>query len=97
MPNTRTNDPETSHEAAETVTNVTETHAAIMTILGRLQVTDDELFRLHFAGAAKGQWPYASESGVRSRRAELVRMGKVQEVSRAKTRFGRNAIVWASK
>jgi len=94
MPNTRTNDPQTSHEAAETVKNVTQTQQAILKLLTAQQMTDEQLFPAHVRKAELGLWAYASESGLRSRRCELVRVGMVIEVSRSKTKFGRNSIVW---
>jgi hypothetical protein len=41
--------------------------------------------------------PMASESGIRSRRAELVAQGRIQAVGFDKTRSGRKTTVWGVK
>lgn len=91
MPHARTTDPQTSHEAAESVKNLTETQEYILKALVRPR-TDVDLLdayrNLKFA-------PIASESGIRSRRAELVAAGLIVDSGeRRKTPSGRNAIVW---
>ena len=90
----RTTDPVTSHEAGEQVKNLTETKKAILKILGKKELTDSELFMVYYSLAAKGKAPYASESGVRSRRAELVAAGLVEAKGFDKTVFGRRTIIW---
>jgi len=87
----RTMDPETSHEAAESVRNVTTTHEYVLRALRRPR-TDPELLEAYrqFKRA-----PRASESGIRSRRAELVRAGLVRDSKRrVRLESGRRAIVW---
>jgi hypothetical protein len=44
--------------------------------------------------AAKGKSTYASESGISSRRAELVRENLVEAKGFDKTIFGRRTIIW---
>ena len=90
-PRARTTDPETSHEAAESVRNVTTTHEYVLRALRRPR-TDRELLEAYrqFKRA-----PRASESGIRSRRAELVRAGLVRDSKRrVRLESGRRAIVW---
>jgi len=96
MPSARRTDPSTSHEAAQGLTPeaLTETQAAILKLLTVQPMTDDNLLINHSAGAATGRWRAASDSGIRSRRSELVSRGLITEVDRAKTRFNRAAIVW---
>jgi len=87
----RTMDPETSHEAAESVRNVTTTQEYVLRALRRPR-TDPELLEAYrqFKRA-----PRASESGIRSRRAELVRAGLVRDSKRrVRLESGRRAIVW---
>lgn len=96
MPHARTTDPATSHLAAMSVRNLTTTQEAIMRLYNQFgRMTDEQLLthyrRLHFQGEA----PFASDSGIRSRRAELVALGKLEDSGdREKMRSGRNAIVW---
>ena len=90
MPNARTTDPETSHEAAQSVTNVTPLKRQILEVLAQ-PMTDPELvLRVSFRSPTA-----VTASGVRSRRAELVREGQVKDTgARQKLESGRSAIVW---
>lgn len=94
MPTARTADLDTSHEAARSVKNLSETKEAILRILRTKQLTDDQIYQIFFQGAEQGYWSHASMSGVRSRRAELVRDGLVKQVAKSETRFGRKCYVW---
>jgi hypothetical protein len=88
----RNTDPETSHQAAASVTNITETQQWILKALNRPR-TDVELIEAYRNMATA---PKASESGLRSRRAELVAQGLVKDTGeRVKLPSGRSAIVWA--
>lgn len=96
MPMARISDPETSHEAAASVKNLTETQKWIMRIflVREVPLTDEMLVRAYRREVISGA-PYASESGIRSRRAELVRSGKLEDSGlRMKLESGRNAILW---
>lgn len=91
MPRARNTDPVTSDLAAESVRNVTETQWFILRCLKRPR-PDHELIEAYRAYKTA---PYASESGIRSRRAELVERGMVRDSGkRITTRTGRKAIVW---
>jgi hypothetical protein len=92
MPFARTTDPETSHEAAQSVTNITPLKAEILKRL-MTPMTDTELYtQIKFRSTL-----IVTESGVRSRRAELVQAGLVKDTGeRQKLETGRNAIVWAT-
>jgi hypothetical protein len=98
MPNARHTDPITSHQAAASVENLSETKQIILSILRRYDnLTDEMLVKLYEARAARGEAPAASQSGIRSRRAELVRENLVQDSeARAKLSSGRNAILWSA-
>lgn len=94
MPFARTTDPETSHEAASTVTNVELTKAAIYYLL-RVPMTDSELVKAYSKAVEHGYAPEASESGIRSRRSELVGEGLAKATGeRRKTPSGRSSTVW---
>lgn len=91
MAKARLTDPQTSHDAAASVTNVTETQKYILKALNRPR-TDPDLADayLNIKNA-----PLASLSGIRSRRNELVVKGLVEDSGeRVKLPSGRKAIVW---
>lgn len=91
MAHARKTDPTTSHQAAASVKDVTSTQAFILKAL-RKPLTDVAL--VHAYRGYKTA-PQASESGIRSRRAELVALGKVVDTgARVKLPSGRHAIVW---
>lgn len=91
MPNARNTDPSTSHEAARSVDNITLTQEYIIRALQR-PATDVALVdRYRNIKSA----PAASESGIRSRRSELVSKGVIRDSgSREVLPSGRRAIVW---
>jgi hypothetical protein len=92
MPLARHTDPATSHAAAESVQNVTQTQEYILKALTRPR-TDLELVEAY---RNLKEAPRASESGIRSRRSELVARGLVIDTGdRVKLPSGRLAAVWA--
>lgn len=92
----RSTDPQTSHQAAESVldVDVTETQRVILKLLKTRSMNDEQLFQIFFQGAEHGYWNHASMSGVRSRRSELTKRGLVKDCGRSKTKFGRASIIW---
>ena len=95
MARARTTDPVTSHEAAESVKNVTPTQILILSLL-EIPQTDEELVTNYnnLRKAHPDIVPRASASGIRSRRAELFQMERVVPVGYAMTESNRRAIVW---
>lgn len=96
----RHNDPITSHEAAasDLPESQSKTQLAILVILGYGPMTDTEIIRTYSDLYQFGDVPRASESGIRSRRAELVAMGKVEDSGEFRlTPSNRRAIVWRLK
>ncbi len=92
MPHARTTDPETSHEAAMSVTNITPLKQEILQRL-MTPMTDTDLYQLLTISSRL----IVTESGVRSRRAELVQAGLVKDTGeRVKLATGRKAIVWGT-
>jgi hypothetical protein len=67
----KTFDPETSHIAARKVRNMTETKAAIMVLLREEPSTDENLVDRFRKGIRSSRLPFASPSGIRTRRNEL--------------------------
>lgn len=96
MPSARITDPATSHEAAGSLTaeRLSETQRAILELLNQHPLTDEQIGFRHFRAAQSGRWNHASESGLRSRRKELVEKGLVVRSGYDTTKFGRSTIVW---
>lgn len=91
MPAARKNDPITSHEAAQSVAQITKTQDFILMIL-ETPATDEMLISRY---RSTRHAPEASDSGIRTRRAELVRKGLVVDTGeRGFTQSGRQSIVW---
>jgi hypothetical protein len=92
-PLARGGDPETSHEAARSIVELTEKQEFLRALLRREGPSTDEEIWNHMIICIG--FPLMSESGARTRRAELVAMNAVRDSGkRRKTRSGRNAIVW---
>lgn len=99
MAGARFTDPQTSHDAAASVKDITRTQKAVLKLLAAVgPLTDEDLigyYTWQTLVADPYDFPKASESGIRSRRAELVTLGLVKDSGeRAKLASGRHAIVW---
>lgn len=93
----RRTDPETSHAAAQSVKaeQIRKSQACILETFRTFgPLSDVELVALYDELASARSWPLQSESGIRSRRAELVGRGLVVPVGKTKLVSGRKAIVW---
>jgi hypothetical protein len=94
----RTSDPITSHWAAKSVRNATQIQKVILQLLVK-PMTDVELvaaFENYWRNSYLPVGLRSSESGIRTRRAELVRAGLVQDSGDKVTlASGRKAIVWS--
>jgi hypothetical protein len=98
MARARITDPETSHEAARSVSNISETQRAIYYLLLSKPSDDTDGYRVYTIAANAKLVPMLTESGYRSRRSELVDFGLVMDSgSRAKLPSGRSAIIWQTK
>lgn len=97
MPSTRELDPSTSFEAARSLKteNITKTMSGILDILRNAPRHDEGLVQSYNALSIHHIVPFASDSGIRSRRAQLVELGLVEDSGqRVKTASGRSSIVW---
>ena len=94
---TRKSDPWTSFAASASVKNLTETKKSILALLFSESLTDEQLIVRYRKMADVGIAPLASDSGIRSRRAELVDVGLVHAVDVGRSRFGRSSLVWGVK
>jgi hypothetical protein len=92
----RPSDPITSHEAASSIKDLTLTQKRVLEVLERYgPATDEEINRYYFHLAQAFDWNQVSPSGLRSRRAELVEAGKVQDSGeRGTTKSGRATVSW---
>jgi hypothetical protein len=98
----RTADPVTSKAAVEPVTeaSLNARQEAVLTALKFMdgRAADHELLEWYAEQHIKNPevFPRQSPSGLRTRRSELVAMGKVADIGlRAHTPSGREAIVWS--
>ena len=93
-PAARLFDPATSHAAARSVNmdRLRDTQRAIVTLLAmRGGMTDDEIS----AAWNETMSEQVSPSGLRTRRSELVTLGRIKDSNeRRKLATGRSAIVW---
>jgi hypothetical protein len=96
MPNARITDPETSHEAAKSVSKLRYMYDTMIVAFETLgPMNDEQLIKLWRVGVNELGWRSASESGIRSRRSELVAQGKLKDSGkRQKMQSGRLSIVW---
>lgn len=91
MPTARHTDPTTSHAAAASVTDLTATKTAILKALKRPGTDVALVERYRNLKSA----PRASESGIRTRRCELVDAGLVIDSGKREVLpSGRKAIIW---
>jgi hypothetical protein len=92
VPNTRTLDPTTSHQAEASVTGLAESYRIILSILRESGPMNDEKL---ISTWRKTQNKKASDSGIRSRRSELTATGLIVDTGdRIKMDSGRMSIVW---
>lgn len=95
----RRTDPETSVEAAESVEDKLRlSQQAVLEIMRAFPVglTDTDLINVYRARAGRAGIPQQSESGIRTRRKELVDQGKVFNTGATTTLpSGRRSIIWA--
>ena len=90
----RRTDPQTSHDAAASVINIKPIQKIILQLLS-FPKTDEELVKAYNELTEKGEAPWSSPSGLRTRRHELTDIGYVEDSDlRVKTYSGRQAIVW---
>ena len=91
-PVTRNTDPATSHDAAASVSGVSRTQRRILHLLADLGPATDETLAYRWVSAGYGPM---SPSGLRSRRADLVRGGLVEAAGTGTLSTGRKATRWA--
>jgi hypothetical protein len=92
----RRSDPDTSHAAAASVGDPSETQRAILGLFETWGPMIDERLEGRYEGAAHaGRVPQQSASGIRTRRSDLVKAGLLVDTGRKeKNDNGRDAIVW---
>lgn len=92
----RTTDPETSHAAAHSVADLRMSQSYVHRVLKAIgPLTDEELVDHYQWNPVFERFRPQSASGIRSRRAELVRLGLVEYTGEKRLmRTGRMARVW---
>ena len=95
MARARKTDPHTSHEAAKRVAS-SNLKERILILFERHQSMTDEQLITHYNRAMHHEgWPIATESGIRSRRKELVDEGKILDsMTTGLTVSNRSTIIW---
>jgi hypothetical protein len=94
---TRTGDPATSRQAAASINDLRESQRAVLKVFERTHnpMTDETLIAVYTRLAPEMNLPTQSESGLRSRRAELVEGGLLRDTGeKAQISTGRNAVLW---
>lgn len=95
VPRARRTDPPTSHAAAASVRELTETQQGVLYCLRRSPGTDEEMIASYVECYERFGFPKASPAGLRSRRAELVRLNRVEDSGETRpTSCGRASVVW---
>lgn len=90
----RATDPQTSHAAAASVKNLTRSREPLLAVIKGNGGGTDEMILGQYEDVFGNAHPQ-SPSGLRTRRAELVRAGLVEDSGERRTlRSGRQAIVW---
>lgn len=95
----RSTDPQTSHEAAKSITKdaITRGQAVVLRLFTDHGSMTDKDLRDHYQALyiRDKETPRLSSSGLRTRRCELVDKGKLQDSGARRTLLtGRRAIVW---
>lgn len=92
----RTTDPQTSHMAAASVGKVQELQDRLVDMFGAGPMTDLHLVRVYnLLSDTTPSYPPATPQNLRSRRAELVKQGKVHDTKQREIGpSGRKFVVW---
>lgn len=94
--------PHTSRDAAKSIKNLTQHRSSVLTLFkAGKRMTDETLLKLYQQMVEKHGWDKQSDSGIRTRRAELVKLGMVHPVRNEdgavvteRGSNGRRRIVW---
>lgn len=91
----RRSDPETSKAAASSVRRIRESQADVLTVIRNYgPLSDEELIQKYRGALALGA-VRQSDSGIRTRRSELVALGVVVDSGlRGKTASNRQTVLW---
>lgn len=79
MAHARLTDPQTSHDAAASVTNISKVQKAILSLLQASPMCDEKLIEQYrIWQQTDDRFPAVTDQSIRSRRAELVKMGLLE-------------------
>lgn len=91
----RATDPETSHNAAASIENVTDRQRAVHEALSEYgPITHEELVAKYVETRAVHVWPEQTPSSIRSRCAELVKLDLVRHDGYGRTVNGGKSRTW---
>lgn len=98
QPRARATDPAESRAAAASVTQLTVKQRAVLECLrlAGYPLVDVEMIGRYREGMAAHGWPQQTESGLRTRRSELVAAGEVCKAGKRPLATGRMANRWAA-
>lgn len=98
QPRARATDPPESRAAAASVTELTVKQQAVLDCLrlAGYPLVDQEMIGRYREGMAAQGWPQQTESGLRTRRSELVTAGEVCKAGKRPLSTGRMANRWAA-
>lgn len=95
MPVARRTDPQTSHDAARSVGQLTRKQLHVLDILKTYgPMTDEELGLAYRRAAREHKVEPQSDSGIRTRRSELQKLALVEGVRITVNSTGRRVTVW---
>lgn len=91
----RLTDPETSHEAAASVGEISKTQFLVLLTIAQGPQTDEEIVSTFSVQVQNYKWVPATPQSIRSRRSELVKLGLVSFLGEyGITSTGRRTRVW---
>ena len=92
----RNSDPQTSHDAADSIQDLTGVQTRIMQLFDKYHAMSDEELIVAYGRQFASFFP-SSESSIRSRRSDLAHKGYLVDSGRKSiTKAGRPTIIWQS-
>ena len=91
----RNTDPQTSHDAAESVKRIEEQRRAIFALLDGTPMCDEKLVEQYEMWEKIDNFPQVTPQRIRTARADLVKLGQVVATEyKERMRSGRYGIIW---
>lgn len=91
----RATDPQTSWDAADSVTNISDVQACIKMLLRSTPMCDEKLVEQYEMWEKIDNFPQVTPQRIRTARADLVKLGQVVATEyKERMRSGRYGIIW---